>query len=142
MAANDFDHALEQYHSAMIEIVTRNAEPLKGIYSHRGDVTVSGGFGGYFIGWEQVEKNAEFAASRFKGGHISVENVSKYSTRDLAYSADIERGQVRLTGREDMAPLVLRVTSIFRREDGVWKLVHRHAHPITSIREAESVIQK
>jgi ketosteroid isomerase-like protein len=126
----------------MNEIVAGNAEPLKGIYSHRGDVTVSGGFGGHFHGWEQVEKNAEFAASRFKGGQISFENVSRHYTHDLAYSADIELGQVRLTGREDMSPLVLRVTIIFRREDGVLKLVHRHADPISSIHEADSLIQK
>jgi ketosteroid isomerase-like protein len=34
------------------------------------------------------------------------------------------------------------VTSIFRKEDGVWRLVHRHADPITSPRPAESVIQQ
>ena len=105
-------------------------------------MTVSGGFGGYFLGWEQVEKNAELAASRFNGGQIKVENISRYVTPDLGYSVDIERGQVQLAGREDLSPLVLRVTSIFRHEDGVWKLVHRHADPITSIQEADSVIQK
>jgi ketosteroid isomerase-like protein len=36
----------------------------------------------------------------------------------------------------------VRVTSIFRKEDGVWRLVHRHADPITSPRPAESVIHE
>ena len=31
---------------------------------------------------------------------------------------------------------------IMRPEDGVWKIVHRHADPITSARPAESVIQQ
>jgi ketosteroid isomerase-like protein len=34
------------------------------------------------------------------------------------------------------------VTSIFRREDGTWKLVHRHADPITAPQSAESVISE
>lgn len=38
--------------------------------------------------------------------------------------------------------LSLRVTSIFRHEGGVWRLVHRHADPITTTRPAESVIQQ
>jgi hypothetical protein len=44
-------------------------------------------------------------------------------------------------GREDHTPVALRVTSIFRPEDGAGRLVHRHADPIASARSPESVIQ-
>jgi ketosteroid isomerase-like protein len=43
---------------------------------------------------------------------------------------------------EEVTPVVLRVTSIFRPEDGTWKIVHRHADPITTAQPAESVIQR
>ena len=34
----------------------------------------------------------------------------------------------------------VQVTTVFGREDGVWKVLHRHADPITARRPAESVI--
>ena len=33
--------------------------------------------------------------------------------------------------RLQAAPYVLRSTTIFRREDGDWRIVHRHADPVT-----------
>lgn len=143
LAMLDFDEALEHYHSALRELVKGNAGSLKKLFSHRGDVTVSGGFGGYFRGWEQVEKNTEMAASRFIDGVVTgFENVAKYATPELAYTVDVERFRARLAGKEDVVPVALRVTSIFRREEGRWRLVHRHGDPITSVQAAESIVQK
>jgi ketosteroid isomerase-like protein len=140
-----FDEALVQYHSALSELVKGNAESLKKLFSHRDDVTVSGGFGGYFRGWEQVEveKNTEMAASRFADGVVTgIENVTKYATPDLGYTVDVERFSAKLAGRADVVPAALRVMSIFRREEGGWKLIHRHGDPISSIQAAESILQK
>jgi ketosteroid isomerase-like protein len=49
---------------------------------------------------------------------------------------------VKLGGMEDLAPSVLRITMVFRPEEGMWKVVHRHADPITTPQPAESVIQQ
>jgi len=35
--------------------------------------------------------------------------------------------------------VALRVTSLYRHEPDGWRLVHRHADPITEVRPAESV---
>ena len=48
----------------------------------------------------------------------------------------------KVGGANETGPLALRVTSLFRLESGAWKLVHRHADPITSARPAASVINK
>jgi ketosteroid isomerase-like protein len=68
--------------------------------------------------------------------------MRKYVTRELAYTVWIERVKVKMGGMEDFAPSALRVTMIFRPEDGAWKVVHRHADPITTAQPAESVIQQ
>jgi hypothetical protein len=66
----------------------------------------------------------------------------KYVTPELAAIVRIERGEAKVGGHEAVTPISLRVTMIMRPEDAVWKIVHRHADPITSARPAESVIQQ
>jgi ketosteroid isomerase-like protein len=54
----------------------------------------------------------------------------------------VERARAKVGAREDIALIALRVTMIFRPEEGTWKIVHRHADPITTPQPAESVIQE
>jgi ketosteroid isomerase-like protein len=72
---------------------------------------------------------------------VGFENVSTVITPDLAYTVEIESYRARVGGAEELAPVSLRVTTSFRREDGSWKVVHRHGDPITTERQPESVIQ-
>jgi hypothetical protein len=62
-------------------------------------------------------------------------------TPDLAYTVEVESYRARVGRAEEIAPVAVRVTTIFRREDGDWKVAHRHADPITPPRPPESVIQ-
>jgi ketosteroid isomerase-like protein len=63
-------------------------------------------------------------------------------TSELAYVVQLERAKAKVGGREDIAPLAQRAMMIFRAEDGTWKMVHRHAAPITTAQPAESLIQQ
>jgi ketosteroid isomerase-like protein len=94
-------------------------------------------------GWEQVAATIDRAASNFRDGEFTgFENVVKYVTPDLAYIVEIERTKAKVGGREDVAPSALRVTMIFRPEEGTWKVVHRHADPITTPQPPESLIRE
>ena len=46
---------------------------------------------------------------------------------DLAYWTGLQVASADLDGSQQPQQMVLRVTEIFRREDGAWRLVHRHA---------------
>jgi ketosteroid isomerase-like protein len=141
--ADDFDEVLEQYHLALDEIVKGSPDGYKRVYSHQDDVTLANPFGPPARGWDEVAKTLERAASQFRDGEATgFENVAKYITPDLAYTVEIERSQTKVEGRDDVTPIALRVTTIFRPEDGAWKVVHRHADPITTAQPAESVIQE
>jgi ketosteroid isomerase-like protein len=85
----------------------------------------------------------ERAASLYRDGEFTAfENVVKYVTPELAFIVEVERFRVKIAGREEVAPVALRTTSVLRPEEGIWKVVHRHADPITTAQPAESIIQK
>ncbi len=141
-AVDDLDEVIEQYDLALDEFMRGDPEPVKKIFSHREDVTLANPFFPVGHGWEQVAERLERAASNFRDGEASFETVEKYVTPELAYLVRIERAKAKVGGSEELAPIALRVTSIFRPEEGTWKVVHRHADPITMEQPAESVIQE
>ncbi|HYN36052.1 MAG TPA: nuclear transport factor 2 family protein [Actinomycetota bacterium] len=143
MTALDLDVVVEQYHLAAGEFVKGNPEPYKMMFSHREDVSVANPFGPVTRGWKQVAATMERASSLYRDGEIAgFENVAKYVTPELAYIVEVERFEAKIAGGEEVASVALRTTSILRPEDGTWKVVHRHADPITVVQPAESVIQK
>jgi ketosteroid isomerase-like protein len=116
---------------------------VKRLLSNREDVTLNNPFSPPARGWDEVAATIERAASPFRDGQVvSVEIIEKHTTPEFAYVVEIERGEAKIGGREDITPWALRVTMIFRPEDGVWKIVHRHADPITTPQPVESVIQE
>ena len=52
-----------------------------------------------------------------------------------------ERSAVRLADTPATAPMTLRVTYVFRKEDGRWKLLHRHADPLVETAAPGSVLK-
>ncbi len=132
-SALDFDQFVVKYHEALAEFARGNAEPVNSLLSHEDDVTLAGGFGGCTHGFEQVAKNIEFAATQFRAGTISFEKLSKVVTQDMGYIVEVERYNAKLGESEDKMVDALRVTSIFRREAGGWKIVHRHGDDTTAV---------
>jgi len=59
------------------------------------------------------------------------ERISEYATADLAYILELERWRGKVGGVDWLVPMALRVTTLYRREDGGWKIAHRHADAIT-----------
>ena len=78
----------------------------------------------------QVEARLDQAARQFRDGEmLGFDTVTSYTARDTAYLVETEHFRARLDTAATTEEFALRVTSIFRREEGYWKLVHRHADP-------------
>jgi ketosteroid isomerase-like protein len=56
-------------------------------------------------------------------------------------SSRFERHEGRVGGHHDTIVTALRATLVFRREDGRWKIAHRHADPITSTQPVTTIVE-
>ena len=84
----------------------------------------------------------ERAAQHYEGGDVvGFEILAKVATADLAYTLELEHFEAKLAGVGAAQPLTLRVTTVFRPEDGQWRIIHRHADPIVAQRPPASVLR-
>ena len=80
-------------------------------------------------GFDSSDEALEATARFFHGGAAEVEVAESYASGDLVVLVVIERqhGEVGDLPDQDWS---LRVTLVFRREEGEWRLAHRHATPL------------
>ncbi len=143
MLPHDLAQAIEQYHRALQAYVAGDVEPVMQLFSRRDDVTLANPLGPPVRGWNQVEEAGRRAAAQVREGEANhFERISEFATADLGYIVEIHRGRAKLGGLAERAPFALRITTIFRREDGEWRIAHRHADPITTPRPITSVVQQ
>ena len=111
--------------------------------SRRSDAMIMGAWGAYEKGWPEVSARYDWAGARFRdsGASLEIEYLTSFVSGDLAYTTAIERAHVQLVGQDGSAPMALRVTHVFRKEDGAWKLILRHADPLVVKTAPATVLQ-
>ena len=83
------------------------------------------------------------AASLVREGEPNrYERIAEYTAGDLGYIVEIQRGRAKFGGSDEAATVSLRVTTIWRREAGEWRITLRHADAITSPRPVQSVLEE
>jgi len=141
MPTADLTETRHEDHRALNALVRGDPEPKKRMFSRTPEVTLANPVGPPVRGWEKIEAALdEVVPQLHEGGPIDFETVSAVVTEELAYIVEIERWHGRV-GLSQTVPLALRATTVFRREhDGAWRIIHRHADPITTPRPVESII--
>ena len=87
-------------------------------------------FGPPVRGWLEVSDRLDLAASNYRDGRdYEFENIATVTAPELAYTVEIERIRTRVGGSDELTPLAIRATTVFRREDGNRKVTHRHGDP-------------
>ncbi len=100
--------------------------PRMEMWSRRDPVTLFGAIGMYRSGWEEVSETFEWVSSRFSDvSDYRFEVVAADVCGDMAYAIGYERYKGSVAERP-VQEITVRSTHIYRREDGEWKIVHRH----------------
>jgi ketosteroid isomerase-like protein len=93
-------------------------------WSNNGSATAMHPIGGREVGWKAVEGSFNQVAGLASDGNIELKDQLIQVLGDAAYELGIEKVQFKMAGHEvkDEA----RVTNIYRKENGNWKMVHHH----------------
>ena len=117
----------QKQHEAEAALVRGDVGPRLAMWSRNDPVSLFGAVGVSKTGWDQLRPTFESVASRLSGGHdVRYEILTCEVRGDMAWSA----GFAGFTGTMDGGPptrYALRLTHVYRREDGDWKVVHEHS---------------
>ena len=125
---NDFENFMEERLKASTDFVEGKFEPLKQISVEKSPATIFPPHGICIEGVNEVNSSNEKGASNFlPGAKNEFEVMHQDADEHLAYWTGIQRSKVKMKGKDEDVIFNLRITEIFRKEKGKWKLLHRHA---------------
>jgi ketosteroid isomerase-like protein len=116
--------ASERFYAALNRMLSGDAHPMADIWSHSEAATTMHPLGGREVGWEKVGQKWKEAAGMFSGGHVKLNDQLIHVGGEMAYETGTEQGQAKL-GTQQVS-IEQRVTNIYCREGGQWKIVHHH----------------
>ncbi|MEJ2717500.1 MAG: nuclear transport factor 2 family protein [Deltaproteobacteria bacterium] len=117
--------ATARFYTALNAMLKGDASPVEEVWSHAKDVTYMGADGGYQVGWDQVLVDWEVQADLKIGGKAEPSDVRVTVGKDLAVAHNYVKTE-RTIAKGRLEKTVLRATSVFRKEDGKWKMIGHH----------------
>lgn len=135
----DVRKASKQFYTALNRMLNGDAEPLQETWSHSMAVTAMHPIGGRQVGWDAVRASFEKVAGLASDGKVELRDQLVHVVGDVAYEAGTEHGQAQFAGH----PVTIdhRVTNIYRREAGAWKMVHHHTDTSSALQEVLGSLQ-
>lgn len=135
------EQAVTQSHEALRKILNGDPAGYAALFADRDDITLGNPFGPFGKGPAEVRARLANAASKYRDGSVrGVDRIATYGSGDTIVLVEVEHGRAKLGSSPDFADFSARVTSVYQRTGKAWRLVHRHADPITSPRGAESLL--
>lgn len=124
--AEDFRTTLARQRKANAAVFAGDAEPYIAMWARRGPVSLFGGWGPCRTDRGEMRRVFGWVGSRFGAGtEMTTDFEVEHVGTDVAYTVGYEHGHASIDGGP-ARPMRIRVTHIYRLEDGEWRLVHRH----------------
>jgi ketosteroid isomerase-like protein len=132
-------NASKQFYAALNRMLNGDTGPLAAIWLHSKTITTMHPIGGREVGWDGVRGSFEQVAQLASDGKVGMKDQLIQVAGDAAYEVGVEHGQLKLAGEQ--VSIEHRVTNIYRREAGGWKIVHHHADISPAMLELLSRVQ-
>jgi len=117
----------QRQHDAEEALTHGDVGPRLQMWSHSDPVTLFAALGPSRSGWDELEPTFRSVASRLTGGHdVAYELISFDVSGDLAWTVGFSRFTLSIDGGP-ITRHTLRLTHLYRREGGEWKVVHEHS---------------
>jgi ketosteroid isomerase-like protein len=123
---SDFDSFMATRAEAAAAYVRGDAAPVCDLSSGQEPASFFGPDGRVIKGAQAVIGAYREGAARFGAeGRSRLEILQQGASGDVGYWAGLQHAVVEMDGKA--TPMTLRITELFRKENGQWKLVHRQA---------------
>lgn len=130
---NDRDDFLAWVKSALYDaelaIHNGDAGPRRAIWSRNEPVSVLGAWRNAF-GQQELDDLFTGLAAQFSNCTSYTLELQSYDVvGDMAYTAGLEHTSASVDG--EPRSYILRATQVYRREEGAWRVAHRHGDTVT-----------
>ncbi|MCB0208043.1 MAG: nuclear transport factor 2 family protein [Anaerolineae bacterium] len=119
--------AVIEFHAALNAMFSGDLKPMEAIWSHTSDVLYRGTGGEYRIGWQQVRAEWIKQAAQKLGGWVKPIEIHIVADESLAVVGNYVKGQ-NFDDEGNPMEVFLRVSSLFCKESGQWKMIGLHTH--------------
>jgi len=116
--------ASREFYAGLNRMVNGDAASLADTWSHSKNVTAMHPIGGRQVGWDAVRASFEQVAQLASEGKVELKDQLIRVVNDVAFEVGVESGQLKIAGQQ--ATIEHRVTNIYQREAGAWKITHHH----------------
>jgi ketosteroid isomerase-like protein len=123
-AEDEVRNASQMFYAALNRMGNGVLGAMAQVWSHASHVTAMHPIGGRTMGWDAVRDSFDQVAGMAKDAKIGLKDQYIQVAGDMAYELGVEFGTFKMAGHE--VNLEHRVTNIYRREGGGWKVVHHH----------------
>lgn len=120
----DVRQASEKFYAGLNNMANGDASALADVWSHSESATAMHPIGGREVGWSAIKASFDQVADLASAGRVELKDQSIQVVGDVAYEVGVEQGELTLGGHH--ATIEHRVTNIYQREDGAWKMIHHH----------------
>ena len=138
-AEDEVRKASTRFYRSLSKMANGDSSTMPDAWSQTGRVTAMHPIGGREVGWEAIKKSFDMVGQLASEGEVALKDQVINVIGDVAYEIGIEHGHFKVAGN----PISVehRVTNIYQRQAGDWKMIHHHTDTSPAMLEVLSRLE-